>query len=48
MKFLFPESLHYIKISVTKKKNKDMERNMNKWPLEKKKDNQHKCPYGRC
>lgn len=32
MKFLFPESLHYIKISVTKKKKnvEDMERNMNK------------------
>ena len=37
MKFLFPESLHYIKISVTqkkkkkrKKKSEDMERNMNR------------------
>ena len=38
MKFLFPESLHYIKISVTQKKKKkkrkekseDMERNMNR------------------
>ena len=36
MKFLFPESLHYIKISVTQKKKKrkekleDMEINMNR------------------